>query len=70
MTEEQTAWLKAHPEYQPIGFGRVYAKRGTLKPDGTFVPVSKAYPVKETGGNFGVGVPGQNQAAGGMRPDV
>ena len=59
MTSEQKAWLDAHPDYRPIGVagGRTrFAKRGALKPDGTFVAVTKGVPLDERDGAFGVGV--------------
>lgn len=60
MTNEQHAWLQAHPDYTMIGAvgGRVrYAKRGTLKKDGTFVPATRSAPLIDTrDGGFGVGV--------------
>ena len=60
MTSEQKAWLDAHPDYRPIGVagGRTrFAKRGALKPDGTFVAVTRAAPlIDERDGAFGVGV--------------
>jgi hypothetical protein len=60
MTGEQKAWLTAHPEYRPIGVtaGRTrFVKRGALKPDGTFVAVTRASPlIDESAGSFGVGV--------------
>ena len=60
MTSEQAAWLRDHPEYRPIGVagGRTrFAKRGALKPDGTFVAVTRASPlIDERDGAFGVGI--------------
>ena len=60
MTSEQKAWLDAHPDYRPIGVagGRTrFAKRGSLKPDGTFVAVTRAAPlIDERDGAFGVGI--------------
>ena len=60
MTSEQKAWLDAHPDYRPIGVagGRTrFAKRGALKPDGTFVAVTRAAPlIDERDGAFGVGI--------------
>jgi hypothetical protein len=61
MTNEQSQWLRDHPEYRPLGKTgghSIFTKRGTLRPDGTMVPVSKAQPLVETGGSFGVGIPG------------
>lgn len=60
MTDEQHAWLSAHPEYTMIGAvgGNMrYVKRGTLKKDGTFVAVTRSAPLIDTrDGGFGVGV--------------
>jgi hypothetical protein len=60
MTNEQHAWLQAHPEYTMIGAigGNMrYVKRGTLKKDGTFVAVTRSAPLIDTrDGGFGVGV--------------
>jgi len=60
MTNEQKKWLDEHPEYTMIGAigGNLrYVKRGTLKKDGTFVPVSRSAPLIDTrDGGFGVGV--------------
>lgn len=60
MTGAQKAWLDAHPDYRPIGVagGRTrFAKRGALKPDGTFVAVTRAAPlIDERDGAFGVGI--------------
>lgn len=57
MTPSQKSWLEDHPDYRPIGHGTTYRKRGTLKPDGLFIPDTPAYPLKEGNGSFGVGVP-------------
>jgi hypothetical protein len=58
MTSEQKKWLDANPEYQPIGQpgGNVrLVERGTLKADGTFVPVSHKNPLPQPGDSgFGV----------------
>jgi hypothetical protein len=60
MTNEQKAWLDAHPDYTMIGQvgGNMrYLKRGTLKKDGTFVAATRTAPLIDTrDGGFGVGV--------------
>jgi hypothetical protein len=60
MTNEQKLWLDQHPDYTMIGQvsgGMRYVKRGTLRKDGTFVPVTRAAPLIDTrDGGFGVGV--------------
>ena len=60
MTNEQKAWLDSHPEYRMMGAAggnTRYVKRGTLRKDGTFVPVSRSAPLIDTrDGGFGVGV--------------
>lgn len=60
MTNEQIAWLAKNPTYRPLGTTggfHIFTKRGTLKPDGTFVAATKRTPLDETGGAFGVGIP-------------
>jgi hypothetical protein len=63
MTSEQKLWLDSHPEYRPLGrvggFSR-FIKRGTLLPNGTFELATKAKPVRDGNGAFGVGVFVQN----------
>ena len=57
-TPEQQAWMKAHPGYVRTSHTRgKFTKRGTLRPDGTFVPVADGSPVIDGNGSFGVGVP-------------
>ena len=58
-TEAQTAWLKAHQNYMRISHsrGQHYTQRGTLQPDGTFVPEAPGRPVMDGNGCFSVGVP-------------
>jgi hypothetical protein len=63
MTSAQALWLKANPPYQAMGRlgGRhIYGMRGTLKPDGEFVPYSRQHTIKDLisafPGAFGVGI--------------
>ena len=59
MTGAQKAWLEKNPQYRPLGVtaGRTrFVKRGALRPDGTFVAVTKGAPLDERDGAFGVGV--------------
>ena len=60
MTGAQKAWLEKNPQYRPLGVtaGRTrFVKRGALKPDGTFVPATRAAPlIDERDGAFGVGI--------------
>jgi hypothetical protein len=59
MTKEQISWLKGHPEYRPlgrVGDFSMFTKRGTLRPDGSFSAVTRASPLDETNGSFGVGI--------------
>lgn len=73
MTSEQKAWLDANPDYQPIGHpgGNVrWVQRGTLKADGTFLPMSRKNQLPQPGDRTGFGVgkretfqPGQPMAA-------
>lgn len=75
MTSEQIEWLGKNPNCRPIGATggfSIFTKRGTLRPDGTFVPATKTTPIDETGGSFGVGVLADRRdvaaAAGAARP--
>ena len=71
MTSEQAAWLKANPQYRPIGVSAGHAgyqHRGTLAPDGTFTKATKGVPVSEEGGCFGVGVPVNRDPSQPWRP--
>ena len=57
-TKVQADWLKAHKGYIRSSHLRVkFANKGTLQPDGTFVPASGRAPVTDGNGAFGVGVP-------------
>ena len=57
-TAEQSAWLKAHPNYMRTSHARYRCQmRGTLRPDGTFVPEEHGQPVMDGNGSFGVGIP-------------
>jgi len=60
LTNEQKAWLEANPTYRPIGVAggnTRYVKRGALRKDGTFVPVTRTSPlIDERDGAFGVGI--------------
>jgi hypothetical protein len=58
-TAEQQAWLKANKRHVRTSHVRTSAKftnRGTLRPDGTFVPETGRTPVMDGNGSFGVGV--------------
>lgn len=57
-TDEQYAWLAAHPSYVRIGqvFGN-FTDRGTLDQEGNFTPEALGSPVLDGNGNFGVGIP-------------
>ena len=58
-TAEQNAWLKANPAYtrsSHTGLTAKFTKRGTLRPDGTFVPETGRTPVMDGNGSLGVGV--------------
>ena len=58
VTMEQMNWMRLHPEYQRTSHIRgKFRQRGTLKPDGTFVPDAPGAPVIDGNGFFGVGVP-------------
>ena len=58
-TAEQHAWMKKNPGHVRTSHVRAarFVKRGTLRPDGTFVPESPGSPVMDGNGSFGVGVP-------------
>ena len=72
MTNEQKKWLDEHPDYEPVGvtggFGG-HQKRGTLKPDGTFVPAS-VHPIQagQTDGAFPVGQRVVREPENGFKP--
>ncbi len=57
-TFEQKVWLAKNKDHQIMSHHRSvrFSNRGTLKPDGSFVPES-AHPVMDGAGQFGVGVP-------------
>lgn len=56
-TEAQHDWLRKNPRYMRTSHAyHKFVERGTLYPDGTFVPVSK-HPVTDGNGAFGVGIP-------------
>ncbi len=59
VTGEQLAWLKTNRAYARIRHSGLaaFARRGTLRPDGTFIPESWRDPVTNGNGSFGVGVP-------------
>jgi hypothetical protein len=57
-TPAQQAWLTSHKDYVRTSH-LLHAKtmrRGTLWPDGTFVPEAPGRPVMDGNGAFGVGV--------------
>ncbi len=68
MTAKQKAWLDSNPDYRPLGIGGAqvgsasgsgatdfrFRKRGTLHPAGRFEPATRANPVSNAGGAFGV----------------
>jgi hypothetical protein len=57
-TTAQTDWMKANKNYLRTTHLRVrFAKKGTLRPDGTFLPATGRMPVMDGNGSFGVGVP-------------
>jgi hypothetical protein len=50
LTDEQSAWLLAHPHYQPVGKPTPlvqFSHCGTLQPDGTFDRL-EAYEARQT----------------------
>jgi len=58
LTAEQQAWLNTHRNYARIsGRLKAFQARGTLRPDGTFVPERGRAPVTIGNGAFGVGIP-------------
>ena len=57
-TKAQFDWLKANKGYARSSHLRLkFAKKGTLYPDGAFVPATGRTPVMDGNGAFGVGVP-------------
>lgn len=56
-THEQREWLRKHPAYAPMAHGFVnFRDRGTLHPDGTFIPEAQ-HPPMDGGGPISVGIP-------------
>ena len=58
-TREQAAWIRKNPGYMRLSQARLgqFAKRGTLRADGTFIAESSQFPVRDGGGDISVGVP-------------
>ena len=58
VTSEQQAWLNTHRNYTRIsGRLKAFQARGTLWPDGTFIPERGITPVTVGNGAIGVGIP-------------
>lgn len=57
-TAEQLKWLNSHKAYQRMSHaaGAKFTQRGTLWPDGRFVPEGPKAPVMDGNGAFGVGI--------------
>jgi hypothetical protein len=58
-TRDQAAWVRANPGYVRISAARLgqFAKRGTLRADGTFIAESPNFPLHDGNGDFTVGIP-------------
>ena len=57
-TQAQSDWMLANPQYVTTPHDRVgrFSSRGTLMPDGTFIPATQS-PIIDGNGAFGVGIP-------------